>query len=165
MMRLILIRHAPAEERTSARRDYERRLTVQGRRRMHVAARALKALVPDVSFVAASPMVRARQTAEIVARQYDAAEVLSLPALSPGSNPRAMLAWLKQQSPDATVVAVGHEPGLGIMASWLLAKRRKSFLLFKKGAACMIEVAGEPATGAGRLVWLLTPAVLRQIGS
>ncbi|MHB8256684.1 MAG: phosphohistidine phosphatase SixA [Acidiferrobacterales bacterium] len=165
MMRLILIRHAPAEERTGTRRDCERRLTVQGRRRMHMAARGLKALVPDVSLVAASPMVRARQTAEIVARQYDAAEVISLPALSPGSNPRAMLAWLKQQSPAATVVAVGHEPDLGVMASRLLAKRGKSFLLFKKGAACLIEVAGEPVTGAGRLVWLLTPAVLRQIGS
>ncbi|MHB8347480.1 MAG: SixA phosphatase family protein [Acidiferrobacterales bacterium] len=163
-MRLVLVRHAPAEERAPAGSDDERRLTAHGRRCMRAAARGLKSLIPDVSLIATSPLVRARQTAEILAVLYGARDPVSLPAISPGSSPRAILAWLRKQSPDAILIAVGHEPDLGIFASWMLSGCQESFLPFKKGAACLLEFAREPAPATGTLTWLLTPAVLRQIG-
>ncbi len=163
-MKLVLIRHAQAEERALLGREYDRRLTPDGRRRMRVAAQGIRVLIPEITFLAASPLVRAQQTADIVAEQYRGLDVTPVDALAPGQPPRAVLAWLKQQPMDATVAAVGHEPDLGIFASHLLARRTQSFLPFKKGAACLIEFVGEPATGQGLLVWMLTPSILRRIG-
>ncbi|MDA8363410.1 MAG: histidine phosphatase family protein [Gammaproteobacteria bacterium] len=163
-MRLVLIRHAAAAERPPAGRDHARPLTAEGRRRMRAAAKGLRILIPRITQIAASPTVRTQQSALIVADRYALPDIVSLPALAPGNAPRAMLGWLRQQPGDAVLAAVGHEPDLGVMASWLLAGCRESFLPFRKGGACLIEFAGTPAPGAGLIVWLLTPNALRRLG-
>lgn len=163
-MQLVLIRHARAEERTLFKRDRTRALTGDGRRRMRKAARGLSTLLPGLTQIATSPLLRARQTAEIVAAGYAGIDTVSLPALSPGAAPRAVLAWLRTQPADATLALVGHEPDLGQLASWLLSSRKTGFVQFKKGAAALIEFAGAPAAGKGTLVWLLTAAQLSEIG-
>jgi phosphohistidine phosphatase len=162
-MQLVLIRHARAEERTLFKRDRTRALTRDGRRRMRKAARGLQALLPGLTQIATSPLVRARQTAEIVAALYDGVDVVTLPALSPGTAARAILAWLRTQPNDAVLALVGHEPDLGQLASWLLVGRPAGFVQFKKGAASLIEFAAAPAAGKGTLAWLLTAAQLAGI--
>lgn len=162
-MQLLLIRHARAEERALFMRDRARALTPDGRRRMRKAARGLRTLIPALTRIASSPLRRARQTADIVAAAYALTDVVSLPALSPGTPPRALLAWLRTQPPDATLVLVGHEPDLGHLASWLLAGKTQGFVQFKKGAAALIEFAGPAAAGRGSLHWLLTAAHLAQL--
>jgi phosphohistidine phosphatase len=179
-MQLVLIRHARAEERTLFKRDRTRALTADGRRRMRKAARGLHALLPGLTQIATSPLLRARQTAEIVAAVYAGIDTVSLPALSPGAAPRAVLAWLRAQPADATFALVGHEPDLGLLAGWLLSgdrhgwrkcgKRRSSFsakstgfVQFKKGAAALIEFADAPAAGKGALAWLLTATQLAEL--
>jgi phosphohistidine phosphatase len=162
-MQLVLIRHARAEERTLFKRDRTRALTQDGRRRMRKAVRGLRALLPGLTQIATSPLVRARQTAEIVAAAYDGVDVVTLPALSPGTAPRALLDWLRTQPNDAVLALVGHEPDLGQLASWLLVGRPAGFVQFKKGAAALIEFAAVPAAGKGTLTWLLTAAQLAEI--
>jgi phosphohistidine phosphatase len=70
-MKLLIIRHAVAEERdawaNTGKSDDERPLTTEGRGKMARNARGLREGVPSVDLVATSPLVRARQTAEIVA--------------------------------------------------------------------------------------------------
>jgi phosphohistidine phosphatase len=180
-MQLVLIRHARAEERMLFKRDRTRALTQDGQRRMRKAVRGLHALLPGLTLIATSPLLRARQTAEIVAAGYAGIDTVSLPALSPGVAPRAVLAWLRAQPADAMLALVGHEPDLGLLAGWLLSgdrhgwrkcgKRRSSFsakqtgfVQFKKGAAALIEFADAPAAGKGTLAWLLTAAQLAEIG-
>jgi len=162
-MQLVLIRHARAEERALFKRDRTRALTEDGRRRMRKAARGLHALLPGLTQIATSPLLRARQTAEIVAAPYAGIETVSLPALTPGVAPRDVLAWLRTQPQDALLALVGHEPDLGRLASWLLAGRSTGFVQFKKGAAALIEFAGAPAAGKGTLAWLLTAAQLAEL--
>jgi phosphohistidine phosphatase len=162
-MQLVLIRHARAEERTLLKRDHTRALTQDGRRRMRKAARGLHALLPGLTQIATSPLVRARQTAEIVAAVYDGIDIVNLPALSPGTAPRAVLAWLGTQPNEAVLALVGHEPDLGQLASWLLVGRPAGFVQFKKGAAALIEFADAPAAGKGTLAWLLTAAQLAEL--
>jgi phosphohistidine phosphatase len=162
-MQLVLIRHARAEERTLFKRDRTRALTEDGRRRMRKAARGLQTLLPGLTQIATSPLLRARQTAEVVAALYDGVEVVAVPALSPGTAPRAILAWLRAQPNDAVLALVGHEPDLGQLASWLLVGRPAGFVQFKKGAAALIEFAAAPAAGKGTLAWLLTAAQLAEI--
>jgi phosphohistidine phosphatase len=162
-MQLVLIRHARAEERVLFKRDRTRALTQDGQRRMRKAARGLHALLPGLTQIATSPLLRARQTAEIVAAVYTGIDTVSLPALSPGVAPRAVLAWLRAQPVDATLALVGHEPDLGLLAGWLLTGKNSGFVQFKKGAAALIEFSGAPAAGKGTLVWLLTAAQLAEL--
>jgi phosphohistidine phosphatase len=116
-----------------------------------------------VTQIATSPLRRARQTAEIVAAGYAGIDTVSLPALSPGAAPLAVLAWLRAQPADATLALVGHEPDLGLLAGWLLSGKQSGFVQFKKGAAALIEFADAPAAGKGTLAWFLTAAQLAEL--
>ena len=73
-MDLLVIRHGIAEDRetfaATGADDRQRPLTDKGRRRLREAVPGLHAAVPGVELVASSPLVRAVQTAKIVARAY-----------------------------------------------------------------------------------------------
>lgn len=167
-MFVLIIRHAKAEPRTVlgsiGKKDATRPLTDTGRKDMRKAAKGLRTLVPEIDVIAASPLVRAQETAAIISERYDAMPVTELAPLAPGGAKQAVLDWLRDQPESATIALVGHEPDLGILASWLLSGRQESFISFKKGAGCLIELTDRPEAGAGRLAWLLPPAALRKHG-
>ena len=163
-MKVLLIRHARAEDPRLLQRDRTRALTDDGRRRMRRAVRGLATLEPAIEIVASSPLTRARQTAELVGQRYAAAEQFRLPALAPGGARREVLAWLQTQSADACVALVGHEPDLAALAGWLLTGRQTQFLRFKKGGAALIEFAAAPRAGDGRLAWFLSASQLAGLG-
>ena len=167
-MQVLIIRHAKAGQRGLlgflGKKDAARPLTDAGRKDMRKAAKGLQTLVPEIDVLATSPLVRARETADIVSRCYDDIAVMELAPLAPGGSKEDVLAWLRDQKPSATVALVGHEPDLGILASWLLSGGTESFLSLKKGAACLIEMTEKPTPGSGRLEWLMSPATLRKRG-
>jgi phosphohistidine phosphatase len=167
-MQVLIIRHARAGQRGLlgflGKKDAARPLTDAGRRDMRKTTKGLQKLVPEIDVLATSPLTRARETADIVSRRYDDIAVTELAPLAPGGSKEDVLAWLRDQKPSATVVLVGHEPDLGILASWLLSGGTESFLSLKKGAACLIEMTEKPTPGSGRLEWLLPPAALRKRG-
>ena len=53
-----------------------------------------------------------------------------------------------------TIAAVGHEPQLGLLVSWLLAGGEESFVELREGGACLLEFDALPGAGRGRLAWL-----------
>lgn len=164
-MHLLVIRHAIAEDRdayaATGASDDERPLTSFGKRRMRRNAEGLRRAVPQIDLLAASPLVRAQQTARILATEYGVTEIETVESLAPDRHPRELMTWLAKQSPDATVAVVGHEPHVGRLVSWCLAGVDDSAVTFKKGGAALIEFAMKPAARKGRLHWLLTPAQLR----
>lgn len=166
-MKLLIIRHGKAAERSplslSVKKDAARALTESGRREMRKAAKGLRKLAPDIDVLAASPLVRAQETAEIVAKIFGIDDVLEQPLLTPGADAPAMLDWLEDQEPDATVALVGHEPDLGLLASWLLSGNGATFVTLRKGACALIEFDGKPVAGRGLLAWLLQPGQLRKL--
>ena len=166
-MRLILVRHAIAEDRAvwaeRSKDDGLRPLTPDGRDRMKRAARGLAALEPKVALLATSPLVRARETAEILARAWGGLEPVESPLLAPGASPASLSAWLGRQRGADTVALVGHEPDLGEAAAYWLSGGAASFLAFKKGGAALIECAAAPREGGGVLQWFLTPGQLRAL--
>jgi phosphohistidine phosphatase len=165
-MKILLIRHGRAQERTAlttlARRDHARRLTEAGRKDMRRAAKGLRKIAPDLDILATSPLVRARETAEIVERVFGGPAITELAALSPGAAARELLDWLREQH-ASTVALVGHEPDLSRLAALLLTGEARGFLELKKGAACMLEFESAPAAGAGTLSWSLAPGQLRRL--
>jgi phosphohistidine phosphatase len=167
-MLVLLIRHAKAEERSlfglNPKEDALRLLTDAGRKRMRKAAKGLHKLVPAVDVLASSSLIRARETAEIFAGRYDDLSVIDLVSLSPGGSERELLDWLRDQHKDATVALIGHEPDLGLFASWLLSGKQLPFAPLRKGAACLIRFDEIPAPGGGVLEWWLTPKLLDELG-
>jgi|SRR5687768_354609 len=167
-MNFLVIRHAIAEDREAwaltGVSDDERPLTEAGRRKMKRAVRGLHRVVERIDVLAASPWVRAVQTAEIVARRYDDVPLARIESLIPERPLPEFLEWLKRLDQTDVVAVVGHEPHVSELISWLLTGRHGPLLEMKKGAACMLSFSGAPEAGTAQLEWLLTPAQLRRIG-
>jgi phosphohistidine phosphatase len=166
-MKLLLIRHAIAEESEDFARtgkdDRLRPLTDEGRKKMKQAARGLRSLEPEIDLLATSPLTRAAQTGAILDSIYGGLEEVEIEQLSPEATPEEFLRWLRKQKVD-TVAAVGHEPSLSQILSWLLTGTERRLFAFRKGGACLLELPdSEPAGGTATLLWALTPAQLRSL--
>jgi phosphohistidine phosphatase len=160
---LYLVRHGLAEERGDAWPDDAKRpLTEEGMDRMRKAARGLARLGVTIDIVLTSPLVRARQTAEIVAAELDPRPSLSsVESLSPAGSFSAVIADLEKHARKTRIALVGHEPGIGELAARLIGSRHA--IEFKKGAVCRIDVEALPPSGPGDLRWLMTTKILRAI--
>ena len=99
-MQLLVIRHGIAEEAetfaATGLNDSQRPLTKSGKRKMKEVAAGLREIVETVDVIGASPLLRAQQTAEIVAKAYGDVPVLTVQALSPGSEPSDLVEWVGQ---------------------------------------------------------------------
>jgi phosphohistidine phosphatase len=159
-MDLFLIRHAEAEPlgEGGVQDDAERPLTPAGRESCKPLAEALLRIGIRLDRVAASPLLRARQTAEELLANWPA----PLPpldlcdALAPGAKPRKLARYLWKKG-AGSVALVGHMPDLAEHAAWLIGSKKAQLNLAKAGAA-KIECEKLPAKGSGVLTWLITPA-------
>ena len=163
-MRILLIRHAVAEERdvwaATGASDEQRPLTPDGAKRMKKAAKGLMELVPTLTAIASSPLIRAWQTASIVADQYYGRSPEVLQALAPNGHREDVLTWINQFE-GGTVALVGHMPDLGELAGWLIARRPEANIGFKKGVVAMLEFGVERDAGTATLKWMMTTSQLR----
>ena len=163
-MNLYIVRHGSAAPHGSPGvPDEERPLTEEGIQKMKQIAQGLRALemIPDV--ILSSPLVRARQTAEILLRAFEADEkkLRLIQALAPsGSRPQLhqeIHAYRKLQS----VMLVGHQPSLGEIAGEIAWGSADHCLELKKGGVCALAIEELLPTPRGTLFCLLTPAILR----
>jgi phosphohistidine phosphatase len=161
-MDLLIIRHGQAEPRGDGGSDASRRLTEDGRKKLRRGARGLRKLVPELSGLASSPLVRAVETAAIVADAYGGLAVEETPFLEPEREPKELADWLAGR-PAAALAIVGHEPLLSHAATWFLSGLRTSFLELKPGAACLLSFPDEVGAGRARLIFSLTPWQLRRM--
>ena len=165
-MHLLLIRHGIAEDRETfaGKDDTLRPLTKQGRWKMERVAKGLSHVVRSIDLLATSPLLRASQTAAVLAAAYHDMAVTTAPPFAPDTPLENALEWIYRHRARPTVAVVGHEPHLGELATWLLAGERESRLPFRKGGACLLEFGGPPKAATAQLVWMLTPALLRRLG-
>ena len=161
-MDLLIIRHGQAEPRSDGGSDASRRLTEAGRKKLRRGAKGLRKLVPELDALVSSPLVRAVETAAIVADAYGGLAVEETPCLEPEREPKELADWLAAR-PSATLAIVGHEPLLSHAASWFLSGLRTSFLELKPGGACLLSFPDEVGAGRARLVFALTPWQLRRM--
>ena len=158
---LYLIRHAIAAERGDEWPDDTKRpLTEKGIERMRKVVLGLAALDPQVGIIFTSPLVRARQTADLLVTGLKPRPALDVLAdLAPGGTPAYVAEAVAARETDGSVALVGHEPDLGELGAWLLGTKHP--LVFKKGGVCRIDLSRRVAPGSGQLVWLATPSMLR----
>jgi phosphohistidine phosphatase len=144
-MRIYLVRHAEAVDRTAAIPEPLRHLTAAGRVSFRETAARAREDGVRLSRIFTSPLVRAVQTAEILAEglRFEG-EVVVAPQLAPGFDVEGLNALLGD-FPDALDAAfVGHEPDLGRVVAQLLSFP-KAFPL-RKGAVAALDLA-DPAGG------------------
>jgi phosphohistidine phosphatase len=157
---LYLIRHAIAADRgPKYSDDATRPLTQHGTSRFRKVVRGLSEMGVEVDLILSSPLVRARETADLLSQELRVhPPVVETPALIPGSAYPNVLAELARHARMPSIAMVGHEPGLGEIAARLVGS--SAGFEFKKGGVCRIDLDRLPPTGPGRLVWLATPRML-----
>ena len=155
-MHLWLVRHAVAAERDEFDGpDSERPLTAKGRRRFRKFCNWLARQTPMPQSVISSPLVRADETAVILAK----ASGIKKPAvqftdlLAPGVDVIELVRFVRDQPADR-IALVGHEPDMSTILAQLVGG---GGYRFGKGFVASVEFDSAPAAGDGRLCWLVGP--------
>lgn len=113
-MDLILWRHAEAFEAREVQDDLERALTPKGERQAQRMAEWLNRQLPSNTRVLASPARRAQQTARALDRKFR-----TMPELAPDAGVEALLHAVRWPDGREGVLAIGHQPTLGLAAALL----------------------------------------------
>ncbi|MBV9103059.1 MAG: phosphohistidine phosphatase SixA [Candidatus Eremiobacteraeota bacterium] len=157
-MKLFFLRHGlagdPAEWRGD---DFDRPLTKEGRKRLKHQGKVFAKLPLELDTIVTSPLVRARETADIVADALDGKNrVVSDPRLGPGFDRQRLSAILDEHRDAETVMLVGHEPSMSQTIVDIVGGGR---IDLKKGGLAYVDVPERTAL-RGTLVWLVAPKVL-----
>ncbi len=164
-LEVVLVRHAIAFERNRTRwpNDRLRPLTVDGKRRFRKAAAGLTEWAPRVESVLCSPLLRARETSELLIRIADWPEPEVCEELAPGVSPARIFARLRKQS-ARRIALVGHEPGLSTLLSIAIGgEDAKLSLELKKGGVACIRFPDRIEPRRAALLWLVPPRLLRRL--
>src|SRR5262249_11315853 len=138
-------------------------LSPAGIRRARRAAAGLKRLTGRPQRLLTSPLVRARQTAQILTDIAGWPQAEEAPQLAPGEPALAVLALLESDRSKLTAVG-GHQPGLGqLLAACLLGGGGGLPIEMKKNAVACVSFEGKPRPGRAALKWLATPRMLRAL--
>lgn len=156
-MKLYFLRHGLAGERAGWKGDDAARpLTKEGIAKMNKSAATLAKLGLELDLIITSPLVRAYQTAEIVAQQLDMQHKLVKEArLGTEFGPMSLLQILADHPGANGLMLVGHEPGMSETVRYLTGGGQ---VVLEKGGLACVHVADKSLKG--ELVWLLPPEVL-----
>ncbi len=164
-MKLYVIRHAIAAAPAHLP-DAMRPLSTEGQRKFRLAAKGLTRLKPRIDLILFSPLLRARQTAEILAEALEGIcrrpiHLEKADCLAPPGRLDAFILQLMELKKAATGVAVvGHEP---VLSDWIgqICFNEPGRCELKKGGMALLEL--EASAGRGKLKYLLPPGVLRKM--
>jgi phosphohistidine phosphatase len=166
MKQLYILRHGIAfPPGTIGVPEYERPLTPKGERRMKQIGRGLSALGLGLELdrIIASPLPRARRTAQIVAAELGLVDHLDISTvLAAGSDAQVIADWLRERTEDRLMI-VGHNPELSELVGLLVLGEAGPFPFeLKKGAIAVLSAS--PHTGLRyQLDWTAPPALLRRL--
>jgi len=156
-MDLFILRHGKAEESSAEQDDSMRALTTGGRKEIRDIARWMRNEKFRFNAIATSPLMRAHETAGIIARILDRKDRLVVwEDLAPGGDLDTVCYHAAQLGKDTTVLVVGHEPGLSALLGRITSRDGTTSVIMAKGSLARIRdfsFEGEPS---GALQWLLT---------
>jgi phosphohistidine phosphatase len=157
-MELMLIRHAKAEDHGHPMGDGARALTEKGRMQSAKVGAFLEenGWVPDL--ILTSPLVRARETAEIVAETSGADAPVLQEWLACGMAPEEALQELAAYDTTCRRVAiVGHEPDFSSLIGHIMGSRH-SWVRVKKASVILLRI--DPPRPGGVMEFNIWPKML-----
>lgn len=138
-MKLVLVRHAAAVDRTSEISEESRYLTPEGRVFFRKTARTMLKNSVDPALILTSPLIRAVQTADILAETLSCCSPLVLRnELQPGFGMQELARLLGEYHSAGELVLVGHEPDLSTIIAFLM--QISGWFSLKKGAAVKLKI-------------------------
>jgi phosphohistidine phosphatase len=161
-MNIYFLRHASAgSHKANQAADERRPLDPDGIQQCAVIGRALAALELKSDVVISSPLKRASQTAELVAREIGYEDRIEFSdALHPDADYGAFQQLLQTYAKKDEIMVVGHNPTLSEFLSLLISGGASHTAVdLKKGAVAKVPVNGNSSS----LQWCLTPKVARAI--
>jgi phosphohistidine phosphatase len=160
-MRCYFLRHGIAVDPEAwSGEDHDRPLTREGRERMESEAKAIERLDLSLELIVTSPLVRARETAEIVAERLKARDRLVEDQRLAGGFAIEGLAEVLVSHPVESLMLVGHEPSMSATIGRAIGN---ATVEVKKAALAGVEIR-DPSAPAGTLIFLLPPKVLVALG-
>lgn len=164
MAELYLIRHGIAAERGTYAVDGDRPLTDAGRVKTRKVAQRLYDLDLRFELILTSPLVRARQTAEILQAAGLCSQLEVNNTLAPDGALSDWLTWFshwQQRHSSGQLALVGHQPELADWAELLVWGRSHQRIMLKKAGIIGLALPqGTSALGTGHLTWLTPPRLL-----
>jgi len=166
-MELYLLRHAIAVVRGTPgyERDADRPLTPKGEKKMHRIAEGMLALGLSFDLILSSPILRARQTAEIAAEDLGLEKMLNFSDnLGTDGEAEDLIKELNANYKALdSIMLVGHEPDLSSLISVLIAGDAGLSITMKKGGLCKLTVDSLRYGRCAALDWLLAPSQLTRM--
>ena len=151
---IYLLRHGDAEEAEPGQNDAGRKLTKKGRKQAKRAAKWFDNNDVELGVIISSPLVRARKTAQQIAKRLDM-QIVTDTRLSGGTLTIDTLADLAEElgNPDSMLI-VGHEPDF----SYIIGQLTDGHVDMKKAAIAMVECEAI-AVREGQIAMLIPPAM------
>jgi phosphohistidine phosphatase len=160
-MEIYIVRHGDALDRAdpSVTSDEMRPLTERGRDEVALQASVLARLGVKPQLVLSSPLVRARQTADILADALGPKGGFAISdELAPGGSLAGVLNDILSHGRPSQTVLTGHMPGVGELAGFLAWNDRECLIPFRTAGVCRVDLPDDaPRPGHGALRWLLPP--------
>ena len=152
-MNIYLIRHADAEKSSPSKKDYERKLTPEGISSIKAAVEGWKNLISSFDYIVSSPLKRAIQTAEIVAKAFHYKEEIATDKRIAGGNTEDLIE-IANSLDGKEIAFVGHEPDFSKHVSALISSSG-SYVNFKKGMIAKISFENKARLAKGTLEFLI----------
>ena len=162
-MRIYVIRHSNAVDPGTPgyEEDSQRPLTEKGRDKMNRIASALNKMNVQPDLIISSPYVRARQTAEILAKELKYKKDLAFSdALIPMGNADEMIGEINEKYSVDELVLVSHEPCISNLICILTCANPDISINIKPGGVCCLLADDLRVERRAVLEWLLTPKIL-----
>ena len=167
-MTIYLMRHAEAVDLDAdgMTRDADRKLTDKGRRQAKRMGILLKRLDVKIDLALASPLARARETAELVVSTLGAGvKVRTLDELKPNAKDDAMWEALRGADGEAVLV-VGHLPSMASLAGSLLGSLAEQPLWFHKSSLAALHCEErKDRKPRVKLEWMISPAMAKRLAA
>ncbi|MGI0066729.1 MAG: phosphohistidine phosphatase SixA [Nitrosotalea sp.] len=162
-MDLLILRHGEAGRHSLSPGDSKRQLTSEGKQEIVDLSNGLQSLKIKLDYIFTSPLSRAKQTAEIVAKSLKySGKIEEIDSLKPESSRLEFYSILSKLKRDSVVLVVGHEPYLSEMISEAISQSGCRIRLKKAGLARIRVISTLPKI-KGELRWLLVPKHLSKI--
>ncbi len=151
-MNLLIMRHGEALPLGgSFRDDSQRPLSAQGQEQVRRVAEGLKQRQLPITLVISSPLVRARQTATIMAEVLAVSNLSQSPALSPSASPRGLHALLDSNKEAQGMLWVGHHPDVTLWTAFFTGLDPSVCPLFS--TASLLALQFHPAPAKPEFLW------------
>lgn len=163
-MDLFILRHGKAGHSSGEPDDNLRALTPAGRKEIRDIARWMQGERIQFEIIATSPLVRASETAGIIARTLDLKErVVVWEDLAPGGDLDSVCYQAAQSGTEGAILVVGHEPALSGLVGKIISRGGTASVAFAKGGLAKIRYFSFDTLPSGVLQWLLTPKQIQAI--